>query len=229
MMEVGGNARAQAFFAQHGVGDNVKDSEKKYQSRAAELYRAQLKREVYEQRDAAPAAAASSDGQFSEEVVESAEQRRAAEQKAKIESAVAAAKANVTPVAPLRIDENAPSDKILARKAAVSKQQTLGATKAAANAFDDFDNESDDEANATNGAAGGSGADGKASAVTRSDLAAAALAASGSAPAAASGSLSNSTSTAKADDKPKGRCVRCVASACCYTYVEAKLVQTIGL
>lgn len=206
-MEVGGNARAQAFFAQHGVGDNVKDSEKKYQSRAAELYRAQLKREVYEQREAAPASADSSSSAasaFSEEVVESAEQRRAAEQKAKIESAVAAAKANAAPVAPLRIDENAPSDKILARKAAVSKTQTLGATKAAANAFDDFDNESDDETTTTSTASSANGGgDSKGGAVTRSDLAAAALAAT----AAPASSLNNSANNAKADDKPKGRFV----------------------
>jgi hypothetical protein len=44
--QIGGNARAKAFFRQHGVPDSTKSDEKRYKSRAAELYRAQLKREV---------------------------------------------------------------------------------------------------------------------------------------------------------------------------------------
>jgi hypothetical protein len=224
MMEVGGNARAKAFFAQHGVGDTVKDTDKKYRrsaireiecyfrelirverarSRAAELYRAQLKREVYE-----PTAAASTGGDFTEEQVETPEQRRAAAQKAKIDSAVAAAKASVAAAAPavqpLRVEEASGGEMILARKAAVSKTQTLGATKAAANAFDDFDKDDDDEhqqqASAAGGGGGGASRTASGTNVTRSDLAAAAEAAAGAPDGAAS-----TRAASKSDDKPKGR------------------------
>jgi hypothetical protein len=45
MMEVGGNAKAREFFRQHGNTIEGKFSDVKYNSRAAELYRAKIKSE----------------------------------------------------------------------------------------------------------------------------------------------------------------------------------------
>jgi len=164
VMEVGGNGRAKAFFRQHGVPDSTKSDEKKYKSRAAELYRAQLKREVYE---AKVTSNIDSSETFSESVVQTEAQRKAAENKAKIDSAIAAAKdkANAKPAKPLKLDTK-DGEKILSRKQVQSKNKSLGATKVASNAFDDFDESSSEEEEINNEASTN---------VTRHDLAALAL------------------------------------------------------
>jgi ADP-ribosylation factor GTPase-activating protein 2/3 len=193
LMELGGNARARAFFRQHGVDDSVKSDDKKYHSRAAELYRAQLKREVYEQKQAS-ASSALPDAAFPEV---SEEERLAAINKLKLEEAVAAAKQAVASgekAAPLKLSVSTDDDdKILASKQVVDKSKSLGATKVSGSAFDDFDAEEEEEPAAPAGGATGSGDNG---AVTRADLAALAE---------ESASSTSSAAPAAAAEKPRGR------------------------
>jgi hypothetical protein len=180
----------------------VKSDDKKYHSRAAELYRAQLKREVYEtkQGSASSSVPENSAAAFPEV---SEEERQAAINKQKLDEAVAAAKAAVASgekAAPLRLSVAADGDdeKILASKQIADKSKSLGATKVSGSAFDDFDAEEDETP-----AAGGSsstGGGGSGAAVTRADLAALAEASS-----ASTAQTSAAPAAAAAVDKPKGR------------------------
>jgi hypothetical protein len=193
-MELGGNARARAFFRQHGVDDSVKSDDKKYHSRAAELYRAQLKREVYEQKSASASSALPDAGAAFPEVSE--EERLAAINKLKLEEAVAAAKQAVASgekAAPLKLSVSTDDDdKILASKQIVDKSKSLGATKVSGSAFDDFDAEEEEEPAPAAGATG----TGDNGAVTRADLAALAE---------ESASTTQTAAPAAAADKPRGR------------------------
>jgi hypothetical protein len=193
-MELGGNARARAFFRQHGVDDSVKSDDKKYHSRAAELYRAQLKREVYEQKSASASSALPDAGAAFPEVSE--EERLAAINKLKLEEAVAAAKQAVASgekAAPLKLSVSTDDDdKILASKQIVDKSKSLGATKVSGSAFDDFDAEEEEEPAAVAGTSG----TGDNGAVTRADLAALAE---------ESASTTQTAAPAAAADKPRGR------------------------
>lgn len=198
-MEIGGNQRARDFFRQHGVDDSVKSDDKKYHSRAAELYRAQLKREVYETKTASASSAlpdAAAPAAFPEV---SEEERQAAINKQKLDEAVAAAKAAVAAgekAAPLRLSVPDTDEKILASKQIADKSKSLGATKVSGSAFDDFDAEEEEEAPAAASSTASSS-----SSVTRADLAAlaeaSASASTSAAPAAAA--------AAAAADKPRGR------------------------
>ena len=196
-MEIGGNQRARDFFRQHGVDDAVKSDDKKYHSRAAELYRAQLKREVYETKQGSASSSVPENAAFPDV---SEEERLAAINKQKLDDAVAAAKAAVAAgekAAPLRLSVPDGDEKILASKQIADKSKSLGATKVSGSAFDDFDAEEDEPAPAS----GSSSVAAAGAAVTRADLAALADAATAS----SSSSSHASAAPAAAAEKPRGR------------------------
>eukprot|EP01090_Pellita_catalonica_P020943 TRINITY_DN7703_c0_g1_i1.p1 TRINITY_DN7703_c0_g1~~TRINITY_DN7703_c0_g1_i1.p1 ORF type:complete len:412 (-),score=74.16 TRINITY_DN7703_c0_g1_i1:27-1262(-) len=142
-MEVGGNGRARAFFRRHGIASAKReDINSKYKSRAAELYKEQLKSEAMGKRKVSSAFSTvttptKQKGTEADETDETDDWEAKPASPAKKQPAVVA-KRNVpkTAIAPLRLSDSPLARPKVGVKAAAA-HSGLGVSKVSASAFDD--------------------------------------------------------------------------------------------